>query len=175
MHTIFTNIPLGQTFRYPENKHSATEKIVSDGKVDDAFVSAGDSFIREINDPRVQAFVQDEAASPGDDWVAHKLGGFDRENQSLYMENGHVTLRTKIQEDGTNIEHKVIGVVEPDYSVFPGNANKMTYVAEEYMVEDAQWTADQAKARAEGKFLLPTEITATSVADFYQDWLTPNA
>lgn len=175
MHLIFNNIPKGYTFRYPENQHKATEKIVSDGKVDDAFASQDEAFINDIKDPRVQAYVQNDSASPGEGWVPHELGGFDYKNQSLYKEKGHVVLRTKIQEDGTEIQHKVFGAVEPDYSKFPESASKMTHVSEGYMIEDKQWTADQAKAKAEGAILLPTSLRATTVDHFYKEWLTPNS
>lgn len=172
MHLTFDTIPKGFTFRFPENTMKATESIVSDGRVDDAFVgqsATDDAFISDIADARVQAFLKDES-SPGEGWVAHPLGGYDFKNQSLFMERGQVVLRTKIEENGTEIQHRIQSSVQDG-----DNGPQLEDVTEGYTIIDAEWKKQVDEANAQGAFLLPPAIQATNVAYFYEEWLTPNA
>lgn len=86
---------LAYGFAYQPGKK---DEIQSDGRVDDRFVSQGESFIKEIADPRIQEFCKTGQA-PSADWTAHKLGGFDSPTQSLYTEDGQVVLRSNGQDD----------------------------------------------------------------------------
>lgn len=99
-----SNIPYGLAYQ-PGKK----DEINSDGRVDDRFVSLGDSFISEITDPRIQRFCQTGQA-PSADWAPHKLGGFDSPKQSLYTEDGQVVLRSNGSDD---IRHHVKAPFDP--------------------------------------------------------------
>lgn len=101
------NIPFGNQITQQKSEYAATAKIVSDGNVDDAFVTPGESFIPSITDARVQEFLKSNTA-PGEDWKPHKLGGFDSPNQSLFVDdNGRAVLRSNIEEKGRKIQHLV--------------------------------------------------------------------
>ena len=69
------------------------DQIVSDGRVEDRFVSPGESFISDISDRRIQEFCRSGQA-PSADWNAHPMGGFDSDKQSLFLEEGQVVLRS---------------------------------------------------------------------------------
>ncbi|ODT62808.1 hypothetical protein ABS71_15210 [bacterium SCN 62-11] len=88
-----SNLSFGTTYQ-----PGKPDEIKSDGRVDDRFVTQGDSFIQEITDPRIQQFCKTGQA-PSDDWKPHKLGGFDSPNQSLFTEEGQVVLRSNGPDD----------------------------------------------------------------------------
>ena len=171
MHLTFDTIPKGYTFRFPENTMKATEKIVSDGRVDDAFIGQSDNdeaFISDLTDARISSFLKDES-SPGEGWVAHPLGGFDRKNQSLFVEDGRVVLRTKIEENGTEIQHRIESSLSDSQ-----DGPQLQDITEGYTIIDAEWKKQVDEANASGAILIPPALQATNVAYFYEDWLTPN-
>jgi len=92
------NISFGTAYQ-----RGSKEEIVSDGKVEDRFISHHPSFIREITDARIQEFCKTGQA-PTEDWKAHPLGGFDLPSQSLFIEDAQVVLRS----NGANNERHLI-------------------------------------------------------------------
>jgi hypothetical protein len=101
-----SGIPYGQTMRQEigDAKLPAVNNLVSDGRVDDAFVQSDPSFIGDIEDSRIKEFLTTNKA-PGADWKAHKLGGFDSAHQSLFTDNGQAVLRTTITQGGDDVKH----------------------------------------------------------------------
>ena len=97
---------LAYGFAYQPGKK---DEIQSDGRVDDRFVSQGESFIKEICDPRIQEFCKTGKA-PSLDWTAHKLGGFDSPHQSLFTEEGQVVLRSNGPD---NFRHLIKAPFDP--------------------------------------------------------------
>lgn len=85
------------------------DEIRSDGRVDDRFVKQDKAFISEITDTRIQEFCKTGNA-PGLDWAPHKLGGFDSQNQSLYLEGEQVVLRSNGDAD---IRHHIKAPFDP--------------------------------------------------------------
>ena len=85
------------------------DEIVSDGRVEERFVSSDSSFIREIVDPRIQSFCKTGNA-PSADWKAHPLGGFDSPKQSLFIEEGQVVLRSNGED---NFRHLIKAPFDP--------------------------------------------------------------
>lgn len=105
-------IPYGRSFELKTSKLEATKKIVSDGKVDEAFQSSEKEFISEITDSRVHRFLSSNA-SPGDGWEPHELGGFDSQTQSLFVEDDRVVLRSNTEEDGKLVQHRIEAPFNP--------------------------------------------------------------
>ncbi|MBT9587562.1 hypothetical protein IV102_29745 [bacterium] len=106
-----SGIPYG-SINTQTGKHTSVSTIESDGRVDDAFVKQGGSFLSDIRDPRIKAFVQSNA-SPGPDWHAREMGGYDSEaGQSLFVKStfeggGVVVLRTTLEEQGDRVSHHI--------------------------------------------------------------------
>jgi hypothetical protein len=100
------NIPYGYSAKSEKSEFKATREIVSDGTVDAAFVTAGESFISSLTDDRVSSFLSDGTA-PGAGWKPHELGGFDSDHQSLFVENEKVVLRSNVEENGRKIQHLI--------------------------------------------------------------------
>lgn len=80
------------------------DQIVSDGKVEDRFVSQGEHFISDITDKRIQEFCRTGQA-PSEAWKAHELGGFDSDKQSLFTEAGKVVLRSNGEDGKRHLIH----------------------------------------------------------------------
>ncbi|MFN8613327.1 MAG: hypothetical protein U0931_37665 [Vulcanimicrobiota bacterium] len=99
-----SNIPYGLAYQ-PGKK----DEINSDGRVDDRFVRQDPSFIGEITDPRIRQFCKTGQA-PGPEWVAHKLGGFDSANQSLFLEAEQVVLRSNGDDE---VRHHIKAPFDP--------------------------------------------------------------
>ena len=55
----------------------------------------------------MQAFAKDNSVAPGENWKPHELGGFDSANQSLFLEEGKVVLRSNTEEQGKKIQHHI--------------------------------------------------------------------
>lgn len=101
------NIPFGTQVTQQKSEYAAISKVVSDGKVDEAFVTPGESFISSITDDRVKDFLKSNTA-PGADWQPHKLGGYDSPSQSLFVDdNGRAVLRSNVEEKGRKIQHLI--------------------------------------------------------------------
>jgi streptogramin lyase len=93
--SAINNIPFGTTYQ-----PGKPDQIVSDGKVEERFQKTGENFIADITDSRVQAFCADQAKAPNDSWTPHPLGGFDSENQSLFVDDhGRVVLRSNGEDN----------------------------------------------------------------------------
>lgn len=101
-----SNIPYGTRMNSRMSEYEATKTIVSDGQVDEAFARPEESFISSVTDQRVQNFLKDNSA-PGPEWKAHELGGYDSDNQSLFVEDGRVVLRSNTEEKGRTIRHLI--------------------------------------------------------------------
>lgn len=101
-----SGIPYGTQMTSRKSEYEATKQIVSDGAVDPAFVKQDDSFISNVTDDRVTAFLKDNTA-PGPEWKAHELGGYDSANQSLFTEDDKVVLRSNTEEKGRTIRHLI--------------------------------------------------------------------
>lgn len=101
-----SNIPFGTQASNRLSEYAATKVLVSDGQVDAAFVTPGDSFISSVTDARVESFLKSNTA-PGPDWKAHELGGYDSADQSLFVENERVVLRSNVEEKGQKIRHLI--------------------------------------------------------------------
>ena len=99
------NIPYGMQINQQKSEYASTRTIVSDGRVDDAFVSQGASFIGDICDPRVQNFAKTGTGPEG--WKADESTGFTAGSQSLSFEDNEVVLRTSVQDNGRQVTHKV--------------------------------------------------------------------
>lgn len=102
----FRGIPFGRTYTSETSKFAATKSIKSDGEVDPAFSKSGDGFISKVTDSRVQDFLATNQ-SPGEGWAPHELGGYDSKDQSLFVEDGKVVLRSNTEEDGQVIKHLI--------------------------------------------------------------------
>lgn len=129
-----TGIQYGTTMNKRESDFESLKTIQSDGQVDQPFLKSNDSFISSITDERVQAFLQTDKA-PDDSWVAHELGGYDSDNQSLFIEDGQVVLRSQIEENGKSVRH----LIEAPYDEKTGKVDLETS-SEGYDIESTKKT-----------------------------------
>ncbi|MCA9779467.1 MAG: hypothetical protein KC800_22220 [Candidatus Eremiobacteraeota bacterium] len=102
----FSGIAYDAVYTNRRSELDSVRQIRSDGQVDDAFKGSSESFIPSITDPRVENFLKSGTA-PDESWKAHELGGFDSPNQSLFVEDGKVALRSQIEEAGKTVRHRI--------------------------------------------------------------------
>lgn len=100
-----SNIPYGTSINTSRTGFESPRRLVSDGRVEDAFVSFGAAFIADIQDPRVRTYAATGEA-PGPGWKADDYG-YACGPQTIGIEEGEVVLRTSVNENGTRVDHKI--------------------------------------------------------------------